>query len=175
MANEKQQSKSGLPAVRVKQLNLWYGDFQALYDVGLEIGEGRITALIGPSGCGKSTLLRAVNRIIQRLPYVRIKGSIEVFGKDVYAPQNEVVQVRRQIGMVFQRPNPLPLSIRDTHGRQEPRRIGRHRPVSAAEGSAVGRSEGPLECAGAQPIAGSSAKAVHRPPVAGQTTAALDG
>jgi len=113
LANEKQQSKSGLPAVRVKQLNLWYGDFQALYDVGLEIGEGRITALIGPSGCGKSTLLRAVNRIIQRLPYVRIKGSIEVFGKDVYAPQNEVVQVRRQIGMVFQRPNPLPLSIRD--------------------------------------------------------------
>ena len=107
------KKKSALPAVGVKQLNLWYGDFQALYDVDLQIKEGRITALIGPSGCGKSTLLRAVNRIIQRLNYVRITGSIEVFGKDVYAPENEVVQVRRQIGMVFQRPNPLPLSIRD--------------------------------------------------------------
>jgi phosphate transport system ATP-binding protein len=111
LANEQEQS--GPPAVRVKQLNLWYGDFQALYDVDLQIKEGRITALIGPSGCGKSTLLRAVNRIIQRLSYVRITGSIEVFGTNVYAPENEVVQVRRQIGMVFQRPNPLPLSIRD--------------------------------------------------------------
>lgn len=101
------------PAVAVKDLNLWYGNFQALHDVNLEVPEGKITSLIGPSGCGKSTLLRACNRIIQRLSYVRIQGSIEVFGKDVYAPANEVVQVRKQIGMVFQRPNPLPLSIRD--------------------------------------------------------------
>lgn len=100
-------------AVTVKGLNLWYGDFQALYDVDLNVAKGKITSMIGPSGCGKSTLLRACNRIIQRLPYVRIQGSIEVLGVDVFAPNNEVVQVRKQVGMVFQRPNPLPLSIRD--------------------------------------------------------------
>lgn len=100
-------------AVAVSALNLWYGDFQALEDIHLEVKAGHITALIGPSGCGKSTLLRTTNRIIERLSYVRIKGSLEVFGKDIFSPGNEVVQVRKQIGMVFQRPNPLPLSIRD--------------------------------------------------------------
>jgi len=107
----KKQNKQ--PAVRTKHLNLWYGNFQALYDVDLEIGEGIITSLIGPSGCGKSTLLRSVNRINERLGYVRIAGGIEVFGEDIYAPGVEVIQVRKQIGMVFQRPNPLPISIRD--------------------------------------------------------------
>jgi phosphate transport system ATP-binding protein len=100
-------------AVDVVDLNLWYGKFQALIDVNIAVKDGRITSMIGPSGCGKSTLLRACNRIIERLPYVRIEGQIRVFGKDVYAPENEVVQVRKQVGMVFQRPNPLPLSIRD--------------------------------------------------------------
>jgi phosphate transport system ATP-binding protein len=100
-------------AVEIRDLNLWYGDFHALHDVNLDMREGRITALIGPSGCGKTTLLRAINRIIERLGYVRIEGQINVLGQNVYAPENEVVQVRKQIGMVFQRPNPLPLSIRD--------------------------------------------------------------
>jgi len=101
------------PALEVIDLNLWYGDFQALHDIDLKINKGQITALIGPSGCGKSTLLRACNRIIERLPYVRIDGKIKVFGTDIMAPDNELVQVRKQVGMVFQRPNPLPLSIRD--------------------------------------------------------------
>ncbi|HEU5073079.1 MAG TPA: phosphate ABC transporter ATP-binding protein, partial [Polyangiaceae bacterium] len=101
------------PADAVKGLNLWYGSFQALHDVNLVVPQGKITSLIGPSGCGKSTLLRACNRIIQRLEYVRIQGSIEILGTDVFAPEHEVVQVRKQVGMVFQRPNPLPLSIRD--------------------------------------------------------------
>lgn len=100
-------------AVTVRDLDLWYGSFQALHRVNLDIKQGRITSLIGPSGCGKSTLLRACNRIIERLPYVRMQGEIRVFGTDIRAPENEVVQVRKQIGMVFQRPNPLPLSIRD--------------------------------------------------------------
>jgi phosphate transport system ATP-binding protein len=100
-------------AVEVVDLDLWYGNFQALHNVNLSLKAGQITSLIGPSGCGKSTLLRACNRIIERLSYVRISGKINIFGTDVYAPQNEVVQVRKQIGMVFQRPNPLPLSIRD--------------------------------------------------------------
>ncbi len=100
-------------AIRTRSLDLWYGTFQALYDVNIEIKSGQITALIGPSGCGKSTLLRCVNRIIERLDYVRIEGGIEVHGQDVYASDVEVVQVRKQVGMVFQRPNPLPISIYD--------------------------------------------------------------
>jgi phosphate transport system ATP-binding protein len=119
-------------AIRVRDLNLWYGNFQALYDVNLSIKAGQITSLIGPSGCGKSTLLRACNRIIERLSYVRIEGRIEVLDTDIYAPENEVVQVRKQIGMVFQRPNPLPLSIRDNvlFGYRL------HEPVGAAGGKA---------------------------------------
>jgi phosphate transport system ATP-binding protein len=101
------------PAIRTRKLNLWYGTFQALFDIDLDIGQGIITSLIGPSGCGKSTFLRSINRINERLGYVRIEGSIDVFGSNVYAPAVELVQVRKQVGMVFQRPNPLPISIRD--------------------------------------------------------------
>ncbi len=100
-------------AVRTDKLNLWYGTFQALFDVNLKIKEGIITSLIGPSGCGKSTFLRSVNRINERLGYVRIEGTIDVFDKNIYAPDVELIQVRKQVGMVFQRPNPLPISIRD--------------------------------------------------------------
>jgi phosphate transport system ATP-binding protein len=100
-------------AIQTRGLNLWYGTFQALYDVNLDIREGMITSLIGPSGCGKSTFLRSVNRINERLGYVRIEGSIEVKGHNIYGPAVELVQVRKRVGMVFQRPNPLPISIRD--------------------------------------------------------------
>jgi phosphate transport system ATP-binding protein len=99
--------------IETEALNLWYGDFQALFDVDLEIKRGLITSLIGPSGCGKTTLLRSVNRINERLVYVRTTGSIRVLGHDIYAPGVELVQVRKHVGMVFQRPNPLPVSIRD--------------------------------------------------------------
>ena len=100
-------------AIRTRDLNLWYGTFQALFDVDLQIKQGIITSLIGPSGCGKSTFLRSVNRINERLGYVRIDGAIEVLGKNIYDTDVELVQVRKQVGMVFQRPNPLPISIRD--------------------------------------------------------------
>lgn len=100
-------------AIRTRRLNLWYGTFQALFDVDLQVKAGIITSLIGPSGCGKSTLLRSVNRINERLGYARIEGAIEVLDKNIYDPDVELVQVRKQIGMVFQRPNPLPISIRD--------------------------------------------------------------
>jgi len=100
-------------AIETRQLNLWYGTFQALFDVDLEIKRGIVTSMIGPSGCGKSTFLRSCNRITERLGYVRTTGSIEILGRDVYADEVEIVQVRKQVGMVFQRPNPLPLSIRD--------------------------------------------------------------
>lgn len=100
-------------AIATRALSLWYGTFQALFDIDLGIRQGIITAMIGPSGCGKSTFLRSVNRIIERLGHVRISGSIEVMGTDIYQPEVELVQVRKQVGMVFQRPNPLPISIRD--------------------------------------------------------------
>ncbi|KIG18479.1 Phosphate transport ATP-binding protein PstB [Enhygromyxa salina] len=110
-------------AIQTRGLNLWYGDFQALFDVDFDVPAGRVTGLIGPSGCGKSTLLRSVNRIVERLGYVRTTGTIDVLGNDIFGANVELLQVRKQIGMVFQRPNPLPLSIRDnvlfglrTHG-----------------------------------------------------------
>jgi phosphate transport system ATP-binding protein len=100
-------------AISTRKLNLWYGTFQALFDIELDIRQGIITSMIGPSGCGKSTFLRSVNRINERLGYVRITGTIDVMGENIYAPGVELVQVRKQIGMVFQRPNPLPISIRE--------------------------------------------------------------
>jgi ABC-type phosphate transport system ATPase subunit len=78
-------------AINTAALNLWYGTFQALFDVNLEIKKGRVTSMIGPSGCGKSTFLRSVNRINERLGYVRIDGSIDVFGNNIYAPEVELV------------------------------------------------------------------------------------
>ncbi len=100
-------------AIRTESLNLWYGTFHALMDVSVRIRSGIITAMIGPSGCGKSTFLRSVNRINERLGYVRTRGRVEVLGHDIYDPGVEIIQVRRQVGMVFQRPNPLPLPVRD--------------------------------------------------------------
>lgn len=101
------------PAIEVQDLSLWYGKFQALHEVTLTIKSGIVTALIGPSGCGKSTLLRSCNRINERLGYVSTTGTIKVLGHDVYGDEASRIQVRRHVGMVFQRPNPLPLSIRD--------------------------------------------------------------
>ena len=100
-------------AISTDSLNLWYGDFQALFDINLEIKKGRVTSLIGPSGCGKTTYLRSINRINERLGYVRTEGTIAVLDYDIYAQSVELAQVRKQVGMVFQRPNPLPISVRD--------------------------------------------------------------
>ena len=102
-----------LPAIEVRDMNLWYGDVQALHEVNLTIKSGIVTSMIGPSGCGKSTLLRSCNRINERLGYVRTTGTIAVLGDDIYGEGASRIQVRRHVGMVFQRPNPLPLSIRD--------------------------------------------------------------
>jgi phosphate transport system ATP-binding protein len=99
--------------IKTTSLSLWYTKFQALIDVSLEIRHGRVTALIGPSGCGKSTLLRCFNRINERIAGVRTQGKVEILGEDIYAPEVDLVELRRRVGMVFQRPNPLPLSIRD--------------------------------------------------------------
>jgi phosphate transport system ATP-binding protein len=108
-----QPSPGNSLAISTSELNLWYGTFQALFDIALNIKQGIITSMIGPSGCGKSTFLRTVNRINERLDYVRITGKVDVMGENIFAPEVEILQVRKQVGMVFQRPNPLPISIRE--------------------------------------------------------------
>ena len=109
--------------IDVKHLDLWYGSHQALKDVNLAIPEREITALIGPSGCGKSTFLKTLDRMNDLIDGVRITGSVEYRGQDIYAPGLDVTWLRKQIGMVFQKPNPFPMSIFDnvaygprTHG-----------------------------------------------------------
>ncbi len=107
----------------VQGLNLWYGDHQVLHDISLNIPEKSITALIGPSGCGKSTFLKTLNRMNDLIPGVKITGDVRYRNQDIFAPGTDVNELRREIGMVFQKPNPFPMSIYDniaygprTHG-----------------------------------------------------------
>ena len=107
----------------VQGLNLWYGDHQALHDISMNIPEKSITALIGPSGCGKSTFLKTLNRMNDLIPGVKITGDVRYRDQDIFAPGTDVNELRREIGMVFQKPNPFPMSIYDniaygprTHG-----------------------------------------------------------
>ncbi len=98
-------------SIQTRDLNLWYGDFQALHNVSLNVRHGQITSLIGPSGCGKTTLLRCFNRINERYGSVRTEGEIQVLGKNIYDADVSLIELRKSVGMVFQRPNPLPLSV----------------------------------------------------------------
>jgi phosphate transport system ATP-binding protein len=97
--------------ITTKDLDLWYGKFHALKAVNTSIKQGLITSLIGPSGCGKTTLLRCFNRINERFSYVRTSGVIEILGKNIYDPDVSLLELRKSVGMVFQRPNPLPISV----------------------------------------------------------------
>lgn len=101
----------GVPILQTRQLSLWYGKQQALDNVTLDIAKNKITAIIGPSGCGKSTLIRCFNRMNDLVPGVRITGEVLFHGKNIYDPDVDPVEVRRRIGMVFQKPNPFPKSI----------------------------------------------------------------
>jgi phosphate transport system ATP-binding protein len=98
-------------AIETRGLSLWYGGFQALRDVSVEIKHGIITSLIGPSGCGKTTLLRCFNRVNERYGNVRTTGEIRVLGENILDPAVSLVELRKAVGMVFQRPNPLPISV----------------------------------------------------------------
>lgn len=109
--------------LRARDLNLWYGEHQALKHIDIDIPEHQITALIGPSGCGKSTFLRTLNRMNDLIPGVRIEGSLTYRGEELYAPGRDVTQLRKRVGMVFQKANPFPMSVYDnvaygprTHG-----------------------------------------------------------
>lgn len=112
--NEEISTAEDLPVkMRADHLSVYYGKFRALTDINMEIRERKITAIIGPSGCGKSTLLRSFNRMNDLTPSARIEGQIIFDGEDIYGRRVDVVDVRRRIGMVFQRPNPFPKSIYD--------------------------------------------------------------
>jgi phosphate transport system ATP-binding protein len=100
-------------AIEVRDLSLFYGNFQALKAVSLDIRQNQITALIGPSGCGKTTFLRCLNRMNDLIDDVRTTGQVFIDGRDIYQPGIDLLELRQKIGMVFQRPNPFPLSIHD--------------------------------------------------------------
>jgi len=102
---------NGKHAIEARKLSLYYGDFRAVKDVNLQIERQKVTAIIGPSGCGKSTMLRAFNRMNELVPTARAEGEVLFHGYNVYEPDVDPVQVRRRIGMVFQKPNPFPKSI----------------------------------------------------------------
>ncbi|MBP3519744.1 MAG: ATP-binding cassette domain-containing protein, partial [Oscillospiraceae bacterium] len=111
------------PIMTARDLSLWYGPTQALKKICLDIPEKSITALIGPSGCGKSTFLKTLNRMNDLVPEVKITGEVRYKDRDIYAPEENVSELRREVGMVFQKPNPFPMSIYDniaygprTHG-----------------------------------------------------------
>lgn len=108
---------------KVRDLKLWYGEFEALHGVNLDIYENEVTAFIGPSGCGKSTFIKTLNRMNDLVENCRIEGSVELDGKDIYAKKVKLNELRKKVGMVFQQPNPFPKSIYDniaygprTHG-----------------------------------------------------------
>ncbi len=102
---------SGKAKVEASNLDLFYGDFQALHGISIAVPAGEVTALIGPSGCGKSTFLRTLNRMNDLIDGVRVRGSVTIDGADIYAPGVDLIALRRRVGMVFQKSNPFPLSI----------------------------------------------------------------
>ena len=99
--------------IAAEHLNLWYGEKQALKDIGMEIRKNTVTALIGPSGCGKSTFLRCLNRMNDLFGNVCVKGSVLLDGENIYGRKTDVTLLRKRVGMVFQTPNPFPMSIYD--------------------------------------------------------------
>jgi len=103
--------KTAKVGIRISDFNAWYGDFQALTDVSLTVSDKRVTAFIGPSGCGKSTFLRWINRMNDLIPTARARGTLELHGTDVLKKSLDVVELRRRVGMVFQKANPFPKSI----------------------------------------------------------------
>jgi len=116
--------------IEVRDLDFYYGKFQALKGISLDIEKNRITALIGPSGCGKTTFLRSLDRMSDLIDGVRVMGSVVIDGQDIYAPGTDLLALRKKVGMVFQRPNPFPLSVFDNvvyglrvHGLRDPRAL----------------------------------------------------
>ena len=113
MESDEEGAKNRMSIISVRELNLFYGKQQALHDIHMDVEDHSITALIGPSGCGKSTFLRTLNRMNDMIPNTRITGSVRIFDQEIYGDHVEVERLRKDIGMVFQHPNPFPKSIYD--------------------------------------------------------------
>ena len=153
----------------VDDLSVLYGDFRAVRDVTIDVHQHEITAFIGPSGCGKTTVLRCFNRMNDFIETAQVEGIVSYHGVDLYDPGVNATEVRRRIGMVFQKPNPFPKSIYDNvaygprlAGVQEAQRARRRRRAVAARRGAVGRGQGPPEELRSRPVGRSAAAAVHR-------------
>ncbi len=99
--------------IEIENLNAYYGDFQALEDISVEVPENKVTAVMGPSGCGKSTFIMCLNRMLETIEDARVDGEVRIGGMNIYDPEMDVLEVRKRVGMVFQEPNPLPMSIRE--------------------------------------------------------------
>ena len=157
--------------VSTRNVNLFYGEKQALFGIDLDIPANQVTALIGPSGCGKSTYLRCINRMNDTIPIARFSGSIELDGMDIYDPRIDVVELRARVGMVFQKPNPFPKSIFENvaygpkiYGMARSRAdLEAHRHQLAEAGRPLERGQGPAERAGHRPLRRPAAAALHRP------------
>lgn len=111
MSDDKKKSKHKGPIIEVRHLSFFYGVKQALFDITMEVHRHEITALIGPSGCGKSTLLRCLNRMNDEIPNTHVQGTVLLQGEDIYSDGIDIVELRRRVGLVFQKPNPFPQSI----------------------------------------------------------------
>jgi phosphate transport system ATP-binding protein len=109
----RQPSPPGPPVMELRDVSVFYNDYEAVRGTTMPIARNQITAMIGPSGCGKSTILRALNRMNDLIPGARVRGTVTYHGQDIYAPEVDPIQVRRRVGMVFQKPNPFPKSIYD--------------------------------------------------------------
>ncbi len=165
-----------------KDLKLYYGNFEALKGITVEIAEREITALIGPSGCGKSTFLKTLNRMNDLVQGVRVEGQVLYHGQDIFAPGVDVTQLRKNVGMVFQKPNPFPMSIYDNIA-YGPRLHGTHSKAELndlVEQSLRGASlweevTRPAQKIGPGPFGRAAAAAVHRPRPGGAAGRAADG
>ena len=111
MAISTEQLEATSTIIRSHSLNVYYDQFQALKDITIDMKKNTVTALIGPSGCGKSTFLRTLNRMNDLVPKFRVEGQLSYNNQDIYSPTMDVVELRKQVGMVFQRPNPIPMYI----------------------------------------------------------------
>jgi phosphate transport system ATP-binding protein len=113
MMQEPTELAPSAPKIQAANVDFYYGDFQALKNINISVAPQQVTALIGPSGCGKSTFLRCLNRMNDLIDRTRLTGSVTLDGQDIYAPRVDVVDLRKRVGMVFQKPNPFPMSIYD--------------------------------------------------------------
>jgi phosphate transport system ATP-binding protein len=137
------------PALEARNLSVSYGETRAVKDISLVVPQNQVVALIGPSGCGKSTLLRCFNRMNDLVPAARVEGEVLFHGQNLYDPEVDPVEVRRRIGMVFQKPNPFPKShlrqhrLRPAHQRLRKAELDDDRRAIAPPGGALGRGERP--------------------------------